>query len=150
MIRMAKNNEDIHIHMAEDDEDDRLMFKEAMEEARVSNKITFSVDGQDLVEFLRREGKYEGLTDPLPDLILLDLNMPRKDGREALQEIKSDPALRRIPIVILTTSKAEEDIHSTYDVGANSFISKPVSFEGLVDAIKSMTNYWIDIVKLPE
>ncbi len=147
---MTKNKEDIRIHMAEDDEDDRLMFKEAMEEARVTNAITFSVDGQDLMEFLRREGAYADRTEPLPDLILLDLNMPRMDGREALQQIKADPDLKRIPVVILTTSKAEEDIYSTYNEGANSFITKPVSFHGLVGAINALTSYWVDIVKLPE
>ena len=147
---MSRKKEDIHIHMAEDDEDDRLMFKEAMQESRVANKITFSVDGQDLIDFLRREGPHKTSSEPMPDLILLDLNMPRMDGREALQIIKSDPDLKRIPVLILTTSKAESDIHSTYNEGANSFITKPVSFQGLVGAIHTITDYWIDIVKLPD
>jgi len=148
---MNKDENKILIHMADDDEDDRLMFQEALEEARLSNEMSFSVDGQDLLDYLRREGKYQDLEGKrLPDLILLDLNMPRVDGHQALKEIKSDPKLRRIPIVILTTSSAEKDILSTYDIGANSFISKPVSFEGLVEVIKSVTNYWFNVVRLPE
>ncbi|MFD2205534.1 response regulator [Kiloniella antarctica] len=147
---MPRNKEDIHIHMAEDDEDDRLIFQEAMAEARVGNKITFSLDGQDLIDLLRRQGTFSGNTDPLPDIILLDLNMPRMDGREALQIIKADPLLKRIPVLILTTSKAEADIYTTYNEGANSFITKPVSFQGLVEAINTITDYWVNIVKLPD
>jgi CheY-like chemotaxis protein len=99
---------------------------------------------------LHRRGKYETLQgDPLPGLILLDLNMPRKDGREALKEIKADADLRRIPIVVLTTSKAEEDIVRTYDLGVNSYVTKPVTFKSLVELIKVLGNYWFEVVELP-
>ena len=102
------------------------------------------------MDFLHRRGRYAPPTPaPRPGLILLDLNMPRKDGREALQEIKADPELRRIPVVVLTTSKADEDICRTYDVGANSYITKPVTFEGLVDVVRALGRYWVEIVALP-
>ncbi|HEX8202372.1 MAG TPA: response regulator, partial [Isosphaeraceae bacterium] len=106
--------------------------------------------GEELLEYLRRQGQFtDASTSPTPGLILLDLNMPRKDGREALREIKSNPALRQIPIIVLSTSKAEEDVYRTYDLGANSFITKPVTFEGLVDVMKSLGRYWFHIVELP-
>jgi CheY-like chemotaxis protein len=136
--------------MADDDEDDRLMTKEALEEARLMNDLHFVEDGEELIEYLHRRGKYaDTVTSPRPGLILLDLNMPRKDGREALREIKADPDLRQIPIVVMTTSKAEEDIFRTYDLGVSSFITKPVSFEGLVDVMKALAHYWFTIVELP-
>ncbi len=139
----------ITILMADDDEDDRLMAEEAMQEARLLNELHFVNDGVELMEYLCYQGKYNRENAPRPDLILLDLNMPRKDGREALKEIKDDPELRQIPIVVLTTSKADEDIYRTYDLGVNSYITKPVSFEGLVEVMKSLTNYWFNIVRLP-
>ena len=147
---MDSNEKAITILMADDDEDDRLMTKEAFKEARLVNELRFVVDGEDLLNYLYRRGKYaDPATSPRPGLILLDLNMPRKDGREALQEIKSDPNLRQIPIVVLTTSKAEEDIYRSYDIGVNSYITKPVSFEGLVEIILTLTQYWFKIVQLP-
>jgi CheY-like chemotaxis protein len=106
-------------------------------------------DGEQLMNYLHRRGKYDTDNAPRPGLILLDLNMPRKDGREALREIKSDPVLRSIPVVVLTTSKAEEDICRTYDLGVNSFITKPVTFEGLVAVMKGIGRYWLEIVELP-
>ena len=140
----------ITILMADDDPDDRLMAKEALDEARLSNGIHFVEDGEELMDYLHCRGKYaDNGNAPKPGLILLDLNMPKKDGREALREIKDDPELRRIPIVILTTSKADEDIYKTYDLGVNSFITKPVSFEGLVDVMKALSKYWFQIVRLP-
>jgi len=140
----------ITILMAEDDADDRLLVREAFQESRVANDLHFVEDGVELLDCLRRQGKYKDpLQFPVPDLILLDLNMPRKDGREALEEIKADANLRYIPVVVLTTSKAEEDILRSYDIGAAGFISKPVTFEGLVDAIKGLGDYWVEIVKLP-
>jgi len=140
----------ISILMADDDEDDRMMTKEAFEEARLANELRFVEDGEELMEYLQRRGAYsDPASSPRPGLILLDLNMPRKDGREALQEIKSDPDLKQIPIVVLTTSKAEEDIYRSYDLGVNSFITKPVSFEGMVFVISTMAQYWFQIVKLP-
>jgi CheY-like chemotaxis protein len=136
--------------MADDDEDDRLMAKEALEEARLTNDLNFVEDGEELMDYLHRRGKFSDPdSSPRPGLILLDLNMPRKDGREALKEIKSDPNLRRIPIVVLTTSKTEEDIYRTHDLGVNSFITKPVAFEGLVEVMKSLAIYWFEIVQLP-
>ena len=140
----------ITILMADDDEDDRMMAQDAMDEARVANQLHCVEDGEELLAYLQRRGKYAELSQqPLPGLILLDLNMPRKDGREALKEIKADPALRRIPIVVMTTSKAEEDIYRTYDLGVSSFIVKPVSFEALVEIMKTLTQYWLHIVVLP-
>ena len=136
--------------MADDDEDDRLMTKDALEESRLHNELRFVEDGEELMDYLRRQGEYaDAEKAPRPGLILLDLNMPRKDGREALKEIKADPELRRIPIIVLTTSKAEEDILRTYDLGVNSFITKPVSFQGLVEVMKSLALYWLEIVELP-
>jgi CheY-like chemotaxis protein len=116
----------------------------------VVNDLRFVEDGDELLDYLYHRGKYaDAGSSPSPGLILLDLNMPRKDGREALREIKADPDLRRIPVVVLTTSKAEEDIYRTYDLGANSFITKPVSFEGLVAVMRDIGRYWIEIVELP-
>lgn len=140
----------ITILMADDDEDDRMLAKEALEECRLANDLHFVEDGEELMHFLYHRHRYTDLTiSPRPGLILLDLNMPRKDGREVLKEIKSDPDLRTIPIVVLTTSKAEEDIYRTYDLGASSYISKPVTFEGLVEVMKALGKYWFEIVELP-
>lgn len=141
------------ILMADDDEDDRELTRDALQNARLANHMRFAVDGQDLLDYLRREGAYAGAAPadvPRPGIILLDLNMPKKDGREALAEIKSDPALRSIPVVILTTSKAEEDVFRTYDLGVNSFITKPVTFAGLVEAMRVWQKYWFEIVELVE
>lgn len=140
----------ILILMAEDDADDRLLVKEALEESRVLNELRFVEDGEELLEYLRGQGRYAGEgSSPRPGLVLLDLNMPRKDGREALREIKADPGLRRIPIVVMTTSKAEEDIFRSYDSGASSYITKPVTFERLVELMKTLGQYWIEFVELP-
>lgn len=147
---MHETKESITILMADDDPDDRFMTKDAFKEARLLNDLRFVENGEELIDYLRRRGKYVEVKDsPRPGLILLDLNMPRKDGREALAEIKADTDLRRIPIVILTTSKAEEDVVRTYNLGSNSYITKPVSFEGLVTTIKALTDYWLEIVQLP-
>lgn len=138
------------ILMADDDEDDRLLAKEAMVESRVLNSLKFVEDGVELIAYLRGEGKYSDRTEyPMPGLILLDLNMPKKDGREALQDIKADADLRRIPVVILTTSKAEEDMLKGYDLGAASYITKPVTFDALVDLMGALGRYWVEIVELP-
>lgn len=140
----------LRIAVADDDADDRMLIEEALEESRLANPVDFCVDGIDLLEYLRREGQWESMKGvPLPGLILLDLNMPRMDGRKALSELKSDPKLRRIPIVVLTTSKAEEDIVRTYDLGVNSFISKPVTFDGLAEVVTTLQHYWLEIVALP-
>ena len=140
----------IVILMADDDPDDRMFAREALEESRVVNELRFVEDGEELLEYLNRTGRYtEPGSAPRPGVILLDLNMPRMDGREALAEIKGSPSLRRIPIVILTTSRTEEDIVHSYDLGVNSFITKPVTFEGLVEVMKAVGKYWIEIVELP-
>lgn len=140
----------VTILMADDDIDDRDFARTAMQESRLMNELRFVEDGEELLDYLYRRGAYsDPKSSPRPGLILLDLNMPRKDGREALREIKSDPALRQIPVVVLTTSKAEEDILRSYDLGANCFISKPVTFEGLVEVVKVLDKHWFQIVELP-
>ena len=141
----------ISILVADDDADDRMMIKDAFNESRLANPLYFVEDGEELMDYLYRRGKFsDPLLSPTPGLILLDLNMPRKDGREALKEIRADETLRRIPIVVLTTSKAEEDIYRTYDMGVNSYITKPVTFVSLVDLMKILATYWFEIVRLPQ
>src|SRR5438067_4341588 len=140
----------ITILMADDDADDRRLTKDALEESRLANDLRFVENGEELLEYLRHEGKYQGGAEaPRPGLILLDLNMPRKDGRTALKEIKADPELRQIPVTVLTTSKADEDIFRSYDLGVNSYIVKPVTFEALVDILQTLEKYWFEIVELP-
>jgi two-component system response regulator len=147
---MAKSPKPITILMADDDEDDRELTREAFAEARLANDLRFVCDGEELMDYLKRHGKYsDPANSPRPAILLLDLNMPRKDGREALDEIKADPALRQIRVIILTTSKADEDIFRAYDVSATSFITKPVNFDALVEAIKALGKYWLEIVELP-
>ena len=148
---MTKSPRPITILMADDDADDRLMTKEAFEESRLANDLRFVEDGEELLDYLKRRGKYsDPASSPRPGLILLDLNMPKKDGREALQEIKADPELKRIRIVVMTTSKAEEDIYRTYNMSAASYITKPVTFDSLVDVIRTLGKYWLEIVELPD
>ena len=141
----------VTILMADDDEEDRQMTQDALIESHLSNELRFVVDGEDLMDYLRHTGAYAdgGVEAPKPGIILLDLNMPKKDGREALAEIKSDPELRHIPVVVLTTSRAEEDVFRTYDLGVNSFITKPVTFAGLVEVVQGLSRYWFQIVDLP-
>ena len=147
---MTPLSKPITILMADDDDDDRLLAKAALEECRLANDLHFVADGEELMDYLYRRGNYTKLSDaPRPGLILLDLNMPKKDGREALREIKEDQDLRYIPIVILTTSQAEEDIYRSYDLGANSYITKPVTFDSLVSVMKALGRYWFEIVELP-
>ena len=141
----------ITILMADDDEDDCLLAREALVESRLAiSSLNFVQDGEQLLDYLYHRGKYSDLKlSPRPGLILLDLNMPKKDGREALRQIKADENLRQIPIVVLTTSKADEDIYRSYDLGANSFITKPVTFSGLVEVMRTLGRYWFEIVELP-
>jgi len=147
---MYTKRKPIVILLAEDDPDDQLMIKEALEENRVINNFYIVEDGVELMDYLKNKGKYSNpASAPRPGIILLDLNMPRKDGREALQEIKGDPDLCTIPVIVLTTSKVEEDILRTYNIGASSFITKPVSFVDLVEVIKILKKYWFEIVELP-
>lgn len=145
-----KNDKTPIILIADDDEDDRMFTKEAFDESFVNHEMRFVNDGVELLDYLKRRNKYtDPATSPRPSIILLDLNMPKMDGREALREIKSDAKLRTIPVVILTTSKAEQDILKTYDLGVNCFITKPVSFTAFLEVTRTLGHYWFDIVKLP-
>jgi CheY-like chemotaxis protein len=147
---MSTRRKPITILMADDDADDRQLTREAFEENHLANDLRFVEDGEELMDYLRQRGKYAAAgAAPLPGLILLDLNMPRKDGREALQEIKADPRLRHIRIVVMTTSKAEQDVVRSYDLSAASYITKPVTFERLVDVVRTLGKYWLEIVELP-
>lgn len=140
----------IVILLADDDPDDRELATQALEESRLANKLVSVEDGEQLLDYLFNRGAYaDAAAHPRPGLILLDLNMPRKDGREALREMKAHPSLRQIPVVVLTTSKAEEDIYRSYDLGVNSFITKPVTFDGLVQVMRVLGRYWFEIVELP-
>jgi len=144
------NPEPVVILLADDDPDDRLLTIRALKRSRLRNEIYTVEDGEELMDYLHRRGPYaDPQRSPRPGLILLDLNMPRKDGREALQEIKSDPVLRRIPVVVLTTSNAEADILRSYDLGVNAFITKPVTFEELARVLQVLGDFWFEIVRLP-
>jgi CheY-like chemotaxis protein len=147
---MNKHGRPITILYADDDPEDRMLVMDAWKESRVANDLHVVEDGEQLMDYLYRRNGYAALLDsPFPGMILLDLNMPKKDGREALKEIKADSTLRRIPIVVLTTSQAEEDIFRAYDLGVNSFIVKPVTFKSLVDVTQILGKYWLEIVELP-
>ena len=140
----------VTILMADDSSDDRFLAREALRESLVVNDLREVEDGEELMDYLCRRGVYaDPASSPRPGLILLDLNMPRKSGREALEEIKEDENLRRIPIVVLTTSEDEADIIASYDLGVSSFITKPVTFERLVEIMKAFGKYWIEIVSIP-
>ena len=136
------------ILLADDDADDRAFTVRALRHNRVANDVRTVEDGEQLLDYLHARGAYAGDA-PRPGLILLDLNMPRKDGREALEEIKKDPHLCSIPVVVLTTSEAEQDILQTYELGVNAFVTKPVTFEGLSTAVKVLSDFWFELVKLP-
>ena len=147
---MNRDGKAITILMADDDADDRAMTLEAFSESRLANDLRFVEDGAELMDYLCRRNKYsDPASSPRPGLILLDLNMPKKDGREALREIKADPRLRNIRVVVMTTSKAEEDIIRTYDLGAESYVTKPVTFTSLVEVVRALGKYWLEIVELP-
>lgn len=140
----------ITILIADDDPEDRMLAQEALEEALLANDLRFVEDGEELMDYLKRRGKYTDPADsPYPGMLLLDLNMPRKDGREALEEIKSDADLKSLPVIILTTSEADEDILRSYGLGASSYITKPVTFDGLVKVMLALKTYWFEIVELP-
>jgi CheY-like chemotaxis protein len=148
---MQSNPEQIVILLADDDPDDREMTRKALARNRLANRFYAVADGEELMDFLRHQGRFAPAElSPTPGLILLDLNMPKKDGREALAEIKADPLLRRIPVVVVTTSKAEEDVFRTYELGSSSFISKPITLPGLVETMQVLGQYWFQIVTLPE
>ncbi len=147
---VGRKGDSVVILMAEDDADDRLLSQEALREAHLRNELKFVEDGEELIEYLTHRGRFRHPADaPRPGLILLDLNMPRKDGREALQEIKQHPDLRCIPIVVLTTSKAEEDVIRSYDLGVSGYITKPVKFADLIAVMQVLGKYWFEIVELP-
>ncbi len=144
-----KTEKSIHILLADDDEDDRLLTKQAFEEAKLTNTLSFVKDGEELMDYLNFRNGYTEKNAKRPSLILLDLNMPKKDGRECLKEVKTNPDLKHIPIVVLTTSKSEQDIFKSYNLGGNSFVVKPFTFKELVEIISSLNEYWFKIVELP-
>jgi len=151
MKKHLKKPTSIRILVADDDEEDRMLTEEALEENNISDQLFFVEDGEEAMDYLQRRGKFKDKKKyPMPELILLDLNMPKKDGREVLAEIKQDPNLKGIPVVVLTTSNAEDDIKNMYGLGVNSYITKPVSFDGMVLAMKSLKEYWFEIVTLPK
>ena len=141
------NGKSVEILLVEDNPGDVRLTEEAFKDGKIRNNLSVVGDGIEALAFLRREGRYRN--SPHPDLILLDLNMPRKDGRDVLEEIKQDPALKRVPVVILTTSTAEQDILKTYDLHANCYISKPVDLEQFMTIVKSIEDFWLTVVKLP-
>jgi len=150
-VTLLKHKIPITILICDDDEDDRILTQQALEQAHISNSLRFAEDGEQLLDYLYQRGEFAGETGsaPRPGLILLDLNMPKMDGREALKVMKEDPTLRDIPVVVLTTSRLDEDIIRSYQLGVNSFITKPVTFTGLVEAMNVLGRYWLEIVELP-
>lgn len=145
-----KTNPQPLILMADDDADDRLLVQDALAESQLSDLVRFVADGEELMDYLLQRGPFAQTGQaPRPGLILLDLNMPRKDGREALSEIRRHPDLRRIPVVVFTTSKADTDVRAIYDLGANSFVTKPTAYEALVRIMKALAHYWFGVVELP-
>jgi CheY-like chemotaxis protein len=144
---MVERNGPIEILLVEDNPGDVRLTKEALKEGKVYSNLHTVKDGVEAMEFLRRQGKYSGV--PRPDIILLDLNLPRKDGREVLEEIKSDASLKRIPVVVLTTSKAEEDVLRTYNLHANCYVTKPVDLEKFMVVVKTIDTFWLTVVTLP-
>ena len=149
-MKNVANGNGIVILMADDDDDDYVLTKKALIQSKLLNDLHRVRDGEELLDYLKCRGEYDnGRPCGRPGVILLDLNMPKKDGREALKEIKSDPALRDIPVIVFTTSKAEEDIYRSYQLGVNSFITKPVTFEGLLQVVQAFGKYWFEIVELP-
>lgn len=148
---MDRPTEAVTILMADDDPDDRQLAADALDEARLANPLRFVEDGEELLEYLQRRERYAAPgSAPRPGVILLDLNMPRMDGREALHSIKADPNLRQIPVVVLTTSSEEEDIVASYDLGVAGYVTKPVTFLGLVEVMRQLGEYWFEIVRLPK
>lgn len=146
-IETAPRSGPIELLLVEDSEPDVRLTREALKEAKMWNNLWVVEDGVEAIDFLRRQGQYAG--SPRPDLILLDLNLPRKDGRQVLLEIKADPALRRIPVVVLTTSRDEADVLRAYDLHANCYITKPVDFNRFMEVVKSIEDFWLTVVRLP-
>lgn len=146
----AAQKEPVVILMADDDDDDFLLTQKALKASKLLNTLVRVADGEELMDYLLEKGEYESQETQRPGIILLDLNMPRKDGREALAEIKSYDHLKDIPVVVFTTSKAEEDVFKTYQLGVSSFITKPVTFNNLLEVMSSLGRYWFEIVELPK
>lgn len=147
---MSERGRSITILIADDDAEDRLLMRDAFAENHLATDLRFVTNGEQLMDYLHHRGQYtDPASAPRPGIILLDLNMPKKDGRQALQEIKGNPRLRQIPVVMLTTSRAEEDIFRSYDLGVSSFITKPVTFVALLELVKTLGKYWFELVKLP-
>jgi CheY-like chemotaxis protein len=147
---MINSHQPIVILLADDDADDRQLAREALAESRLIYGLQEVEDGEQLMDYLFHRGEYsDPRTSPRPGLILLDLSMPKKDGREALADIKGYPELRQIPVIVMTTSSAEEDVCRSYDLGASSYVTKPVSFTGLVEVMRGIARYWFEIVELP-
>jgi two-component system, chemotaxis family, response regulator Rcp1 len=144
---MVDENRPVEILLVEDNPGDERLTREALKEGKVYSNLHWVKDGVEAMEFLRRQGKYHDV--PRPDIILLDLNLPKKDGREVLQDIKNDDALKRIPVVVLTTSKAEEDVLRTYNLHANCYVTKPVDLEKFIVVVKSIDVFWLTVVTLP-
>lgn len=146
---MSAQKDPVVILMADDDDDDFMLTQKALKASKLLNKLIRVSDGEELIDYLTRKNGYTAENAPRPGIILLDLNMPRKDGREALKEIKEHELLRNIPVVVFTTSKAEEDVYRSYQLGVNSFITKPVTFNNLLEVMSSLGRYWFEIVELP-
>lgn len=150
MMKATQSSKPVHILIADDDEEDRMLIRQALLRNQINNPMHFVENGEEVLDYLYNRRQYAAdEAYPRPGLILLDLNMPKMDGREAIIEIKKDPELRSIPIVVLTTSSAEEDILRSYNLGINSFITKPVTFNGFVEVMKILNQYWLEIVELP-
>ncbi|MGZ7048162.1 MAG: response regulator [Methanobacterium sp.] len=146
-MEIHEKTKQVEILLVEDNEGDVGLIEEVFEDAKIRNNLHVTEDGEEAMLFLHKEGEFSDA--PRPDMILLDLNLPKKDGREVLKEIKMDDDLKRIPVVVLTTSKAEKDILKSYDLHANSYITKPVDFDQFIRVIKSIEDFWLDVVKLP-
>jgi len=146
---MHRTSAPMTILIADDDADDRMFLEQAMRQIGYDQAIRFVEDGEELMDYLLRLGRYNELNAPWPNMLILDLNMPRKNGFQALSEIKDNPKLRRLPVVVMTTSSAEEDILKTYNLGVNSFVTKPFNYNRLVEMVGTLKMYWLDTVKLP-
>jgi CheY-like chemotaxis protein len=147
VLQMIIIDKPVEILLVEDNEGDIGLIEEVFEEAKIRNTLHIAEDGEEAILFLRGEGKFSG--SPRPDIILLDLNLPKKDGREVLREIKEDNNLKNIPVVVLTTSRAERDILRSYDLHANAYVTKPLDFDQLIKVVKSIENFWLEVVNLP-
>ncbi len=144
---MNDNNEPIEILLVEDNPGDARLAVEALKDSKIHNNLYHVKDGVEAMRFLRRRGEYAGV--PVPDLILLDLNLPRKDGREVLEEIKEDDELKLVPVVVLTTSEAERDLVRSYDLHANAYVVKPLDLDRFIEVVQAIEDFWFAIVKLP-